>query len=85
MIEIIANIGKQQGVPDMGDALRYIKLSVFALCFLHFFLVLHEVCDGRSDEDCGESTDHNTEYHCEDERADCIAAEDEDTEQHEQR
>ncbi len=43
-----------------------------------------EVGHGSCDKHCGEGTDDNTEDHCEHKRADSVAAEDEDTEQHEE-
>lgn len=43
-----------------------------------------EISHGSCDKHSGESTDNNTEDHCEHKRADSVAAENEDTEQHEE-
>ncbi len=43
-----------------------------------------DIGDGCSHEDGGECADYDTEDHRESERADCVATEDEDTQQHEQ-
>ena len=59
-------------------------MSVFFLLLLQL-LAHHAQRNGRSEEDGAECTEDDTQNHGEGERADAVAAEEEDAEQHEQR
>ena len=67
-----------------GQALEAMKPGAPAGLGDSGFAGLHQVGHGGGDEHGGECTGDYTEQHCEDERADGVATEDEDADEHEE-
>lgn len=81
--DIMAGMAQKNGPDDESGPL---DMEIVSLSLLDRGLAaaVGEVCHGGCHVDGSEGTDNHTEEHRKGERADCVATEDEDAQQHEQ-